>query len=999
MLNKINYILSILFVLQIISCGNSNSKNNTVPDVFPITELKEYYIECNLDEFNSIFKNYKENTYIAVSVSYKGEKHTAKIRVRGDTSREDPKKSLKVKFDSTSFSDTEMVFNLNAEYSDKTIVRQYLSSKFMQQNGQICFNSEPVKVFLNGNYFGIYLKVENIDKNFLKRNGLSAKNNLYKATKDGACMSIFDDIEVKWEKKTNKKGDFSDLKQLIEQINSVPDDEFYEFIKANFEYESLVNLLSLNMMLSNGSTYYHNYYLYHDLHKTGKWQIFPWDMDKSLSYYNWMPYTYHRTSSEWESDNPLVERSFICEPIFKDIQKRVKEMHENNLNNASLSPIIDKLITLLEPYADLDSLDKIKSKDEWLKNIKNEKNYFDNHFALLQKQFNEQPLSFNVHRFTQTQTGDITFTWDKSKHQQNKAISYILTYGTDFLLLDSSKTTFISNITDTFYVLKNNLNDGKYYWKVTAFDGSNFTDGFNTKNIFISKKPTISPASISNDVVFSKEKSPYLIEKDLLINPNAKLTIDPGVEIFLKQDVNITCHGNIVAEGTKEEPISFTPDNSSKNWGHIYFYEKAEKGVFKHCIIKEGIVNFKQTEILIDNCQLTIQNKNLVDGEKRAALIWGSKGKLTLTNSTLKGNGKGEGMVIYFVDAITENCSFDNMPDAIEYIQTDHGVIRNNLVKNSPDDAIDLNACNNVMIEGNFLINNADKGVSIGTEQYGPSRKNIHVRNNVFIGNKSAVSVKDSSTAYIYNNTFYKNKRGVFVYKKREDYKIGGEATVYNNIFYDCAEMVAYADDYSKILVESNLVNNKGIGGNNLHASPEFVDTENNNFFLKENSPAIHSGKSKETIGAFYPENSLISIVAIHPASNEQKNSGDWIELQNNYNIDLDLSAYKIIIEKEGKEKEFVFPLNYRLKGLSNLFLVENYSDFITVYGSQKTTLGELPKLNLSATKISLFNKDGVFIDSYEYPEIKQQDKSKGVIISSNRINDATQRVWQTIEE
>ena len=63
--------------------------------------------------------------------------------------------------------------------------------------------------------------------------------------------------------------------------------------------------LILNIYLANGSTYYHNYYLYR--YPNGKWEILPWDMDKTLSYYDWMPYQYHRTSSEWESDNPLDE--------------------------------------------------------------------------------------------------------------------------------------------------------------------------------------------------------------------------------------------------------------------------------------------------------------------------------------------------------------------------------------------------------------------------------------------------------------------------------------------------------------------------------------------------------------------------------------------------------------------------------------------------------------------------------------------------------------------
>jgi inorganic pyrophosphatase len=39
--------------------------------------------------------------------------------------------------------------------------------------------------------------------------------------------------------------------------------------KNAFDYDKMLNFIALNMLLSNGSTYYHNYYMYHDLNNTG----------------------------------------------------------------------------------------------------------------------------------------------------------------------------------------------------------------------------------------------------------------------------------------------------------------------------------------------------------------------------------------------------------------------------------------------------------------------------------------------------------------------------------------------------------------------------------------------------------------------------------------------------------------------------------------------------------------------------------------------------------
>ena len=98
------------------------------------------------------------------------------------------------------------------------------------------------------------------------------------------------------------------------------------------------------------------------------------------------------------------------------------------------------------------------------------------------------------------------------------------------MLTDSTKTTFIENITDTSYTLNKELSAGDYYWKVTAFDGDYFTDGFNTKNKFTVKKGTPLPTNISNDLILKKEHSPYLASKKTSIKAGATLTINAGVD-------------------------------------------------------------------------------------------------------------------------------------------------------------------------------------------------------------------------------------------------------------------------------------------------------------------------------------------------------------------------------------------------------------------------------------------------------------------------------------
>jgi len=991
--------LILCFITLLFSCGTQKPTEEAkeIPVSFEVGNIKEYHISCNNSELKNIYENYRENIYIPITITYKGKTSTGKMRVRGDTSRKDPKKSLKIKFDSLALEGVPAIINLNAEYADKTYIRQYLSSKMMQKSGQTAYNVEYIKLFINDKFFGLFLQVENMDKKFLERNKLSKKGNLYKATKDGACLSIFDDFDKKWEKKTNKKSDHNDLTQLTKELNNIPDNEFESYIKKTFEYDKLINLLALNMFLSNSSTYYHNYYLYHDLYGTGKWQMLPWDMDKTLSYYNWMPYTYHRTSSEWESDNPLVERSFLCKPIFKDIKNRIDELHNTHMNNQFIAPIINNLIADLQDIVPLDTLDKITDIEGWKKLAKKESEYFDKHYTLLQKQFNEQPQSFAVSRFKQLQTKKITFTWNKSISPNKKPITYILTYGTDFLLTDSSKTTYIKQLTDTFFVMDKMLPEGKYFWKITAFDGKFYTDGFNTKNEFTVKNATKLAEVLNSNLTLTKNNSPYGIDKILTIKKGVTLTIEKGVEIHLGQDAVIECSGDIIANGTVTEPILFIPNNATNDWNYIYLYQSTKTGYFKHVNFKEGTINCKAEKLTLDSCSMLIDKKDIGENVSRNVLIYTNKGIVNIKNSAFKSNGFGEGMVLFYSEIVTENCYFDNTPDAIEYIGVNKGIIRNNYVTNSPDDAIDLNACNNVLIEGNFLFNSIDKAISIGTEQYGASLKNIQIKNNLIVGNKTGIAIKDSSVAHISNNTLFKNKNGIYAYKKREDYKLGGIAYVKNTILEKNEKVNAYGDEYSKVEVNNTMVHNKVLGGkNNFKGDPKFINASNNNFHLRDGSPAKNKGDDNNDIGAFSSNATTISFSQVYLRSKEKKANSNWIMLTNNYNMPIDLSLYKIIMTTGDKQKEFIFPIGTSLNRLENIYITNNYQKFIAQNIKKVHVVGDLPKIKNTETTLQLVNASGIIIDVFSFKKALC-NSDENITFNANQLNDISLKKWETV--
>jgi len=471
-------ILAIVFAFILLySCTNRESQDVEI-------SVKDFNIIVDPVLLDSIYKHYSENIYIPITFISKNDTVKAKIRLRGDTSRKYDKKSLKIVFDKNNIPEGEKrKINLNSEWTDKSYIRQFVSSWLMQKAGLVVYSSNFVRLSINGRFSGLYLQVENVDKMFLKKQGLDPKGNLYKATKDGACLSHFDDIHQKWEKKTNKKQQFDDLQELINQIDTIPISEYQRFLKTKFEYDKLISLIAMNMLIQNGSTYYHNYYLYHDINGNSKWQVFPWDMDKTLNFYTWKPYKYHETSSNWESDNPLIEKAFLNDAVFDDIKQKLVLLEKTIFNNQIIDPIIDKCQDLLEDAVDKDQSDQIESTNKWNNFLNIEKKFISRQLNVILNQMNNFPRSFMLERVKGTHSDKITLHWQSSK--SSKKIKYKLLYGTDFLL-EKESAKIIDNITDTFYTLTH-LDNGRYYWRVIASDGENKTEGFNTKNVFVIK--------------------------------------------------------------------------------------------------------------------------------------------------------------------------------------------------------------------------------------------------------------------------------------------------------------------------------------------------------------------------------------------------------------------------------------------------------------------------------------------------------------------------------
>jgi len=142
---------------------------------------------------------------------------------------------------------------------------------------------------------------------------------------------------------------------------------------------------------------------------------------------------------------------------------------------------------------------------------------------------------------------------------------------------------------------------------------------------------------ITEDTIWSSDNNPYHVIDDVFVDDDVTLTILPGTEVKFNSTI-VTCFddfsnfiyyngsniakmlwvdGKVIAEGTEEEPITFTriQDSLYYHWGVIYLTENADRCVFKYCdfsysarmmilvgILPVGAISIYNEENIIENC-------------------------------------------------------------------------------------------------------------------------------------------------------------------------------------------------------------------------------------------------------------------------------------------------------------------------------------------------------------------------------------------------------------
>jgi spore coat protein CotH len=178
-------------------------------------------------------------------------------------------------------------FNLNNFFKDPTCVRESiaygLATLYLPS-----VKTAYVTLFINGKYWGLYLHVQQPNRDFLRAWFGNDSGNCFKGDPRGDLTWQGPDTakyRANYELKTNEaRNDYSDLVGFIEALNTLPPQRIAAELPARLNVDRALWYIAFCNVLCNLDSYIgsgHNYYAYHNP-TDDRFSIIPWDLNEVL---------------------------------------------------------------------------------------------------------------------------------------------------------------------------------------------------------------------------------------------------------------------------------------------------------------------------------------------------------------------------------------------------------------------------------------------------------------------------------------------------------------------------------------------------------------------------------------------------------------------------------------------------------------------------------------------------------------------------------------------
>ena len=480
--------------------GNAeDSTNHTWTEVN--TYDTYYYSQNNIERYacEAILQVGDENGPVEGEFGYGETVPNATVCVRGQTSSRNTQKNYKVRIkDGKGTYKDLQTLPLNKMESDYLRFRNKLAFDLMQDIPQMtAIRTQFVHLYVkdeteggSGQFedYGLYTRMEQMNKSYLEQHGLDRKGHLYKINNmfewydykplmnpnlsdDKAMLDFSYYLEPKGEQDSQK------LREVLSMVN---DYTIYteEIIDKYFDVENLAYYLAFHLLTGNNDVGARNAYIYSPLN-SNRWYILSWDCDRTFELaYNEV---YERSDGlSWEqgitkyTNVTLFNRFLTVKKYRQALDDAIQDLRKNYLTADIIRDKVSVYRSIVYPY-----ITTQPDNGHWNFTIEDFDYVTDclpdeveaNYQCYLESLKKPWPFYVDVPR--QIDKGKMHVNWNVSFDPNGESIEY-----TCILARDPGFTDVIASldrITVPECVFDVDLAPGQYYIRVQATNESGYT--------------------------------------------------------------------------------------------------------------------------------------------------------------------------------------------------------------------------------------------------------------------------------------------------------------------------------------------------------------------------------------------------------------------------------------------------------------------------------------------------------------------------------------------
>jgi hypothetical protein len=271
-------------------------------DFYDINAYRTIYLSFSQPNYWTLLtNNYASQTEIAANMTVDGVTYpNVGVRFRGNTSYTQlppgsQKKSFNIRLDS--FVPGQDIqgydhLNLNNGFHDPLFLREFLSYYVMRKYGEAP-GCNFVKLYINNEYWGVYINVQQPNKDWARQWFRSDSGNRYRGFpttgtfSNGRCAMTWlgNQVSSYLSAYQANQGDGVDLMNLCDILNNTPQANLENTLPVIFSVDSFYRYAAVMNVLTNTDSYLgsgKDHYLYHD-NVYGQFHIFPYDLNESLA--------------------------------------------------------------------------------------------------------------------------------------------------------------------------------------------------------------------------------------------------------------------------------------------------------------------------------------------------------------------------------------------------------------------------------------------------------------------------------------------------------------------------------------------------------------------------------------------------------------------------------------------------------------------------------------------------------------------------------------------